>query len=150
MLSTSTCLVGILLLVSTSYAQENTTSVFPAEEKITNDSAMTYVAEWPEYVGGQKAMYKFIGDNVVYPREAENMGIEGRVIVGFTVSKTGALKDIYILKGAHPLLDAESKRIIELMPPWIPGANNGVPVNVKYKVDLVYKLPEKKKVKQRK
>jgi periplasmic protein TonB len=107
-----------------------------------DDKVYTYVGEWPEFVGGRDAMLKFIGKNIKYPRDAEQKGIEGRVIVGFTVDKTGEITDVHILKGVSASMDKEAERVVKMMPPWKPGKNNGVAVKVKFKVDIVYKLPE--------
>ena len=102
----------------------------------------TYVAEWPEYVGGNSEMNKFLSKNIRYPRDAEQKGIEGRVIVGFTVDKAGNIADVYLVKGIMASLDNEAMRVVKLMPKWKPGKNNGVPVRVKFKVDIIYRLPE--------
>jgi periplasmic protein TonB len=107
-----------------------------------DNKVYTYVGEWPEFVGGREAMLKFIGKNFKYPRDAEQKGIEGRVVVGFTVDKTGAITDVYILKGVSTSLDNEAMRVMKSMPNWKPGRNNGSPVRVKYKVDFNCKLPE--------
>ncbi len=107
-----------------------------------DNKVYTYVGEWPEFVGGRDAMLKFIGKNIKYPRDAEQKGIEGRVIVGFTVDKTGEITDVHILKGVSATMDKEAERVVKMMPPWKPGKNNGVAVKVKFKVDIVYKLPE--------
>jgi|GEM_PF-88696 len=107
-----------------------------------DNKVYTYVGEWPEFLGGRDAMLKFIGKNIKYPRDAEQKGVEGRVIVGFTVDKTGEITDVHILKGVSATMDKEAERVVRMMPPWKPGKNNGVAVKVKFKVDIVYKLPE--------
>ncbi len=106
------------------------------------DKVYSYVGEWPEFPGGRAELTKFLSKNVAYPRDAEKKGLEGRVIVSFTVEKTGEIIDVKILKGVSESLDKEAIRVVKLMPKWKPGKNNGVPVNVKYKVDIVYKIPE--------
>jgi periplasmic protein TonB len=102
----------------------------------------TYVGEWPEFPGGNAERNKFLSKNLVYPRDAERKGIEGRVIIGFTVEKTGEIVDVKILKGVSESMDKEAERVVKMMPKWKPGKNNGVPVRTRHKVDVVYKLPE--------
>jgi protein TonB len=107
-----------------------------------DDKVYSYVGEWPEFVGGRAEMLKFISKNIKYPRDAEQKGLEGRVMVGFTVDKSGEITDVYILKGVSATMDKEAERVVRMMPRWKPGKNNGVAVKVKFKVDIVYKLPE--------
>ena len=102
----------------------------------------TYVGEWPEFPGGNAERNKFLSKNLVYPRDAERKGIEGRVIIGFTVEKTGEIVDVKILKGVSESMDNEAMRVVKMMPKWKPGKNNGVAVRTRHKVDVVYKLPE--------
>jgi protein TonB len=107
-----------------------------------DNKVYSYVGEWPEFPGGRAELNKFLSKNVVYPRDAEKKGLEGRVIVSFTVEKTGEIIDVKILKGVSESLDKEAIRVVKMMPKWKPGKNNGVAVNVKHKVDIVYKIPE--------
>lgn len=102
----------------------------------------TYVGEWPEFPGGNAERNKFLAKHLVYPRDAERKGIEGRVIIGFTVEKTGEIVDVKILKGVTESMDNEAMRVVKMMPKWKPGKNNGVAVRTRHKVDVVYKLPE--------
>ncbi|MBC7485178.1 MAG: energy transducer TonB [Cytophagaceae bacterium] len=101
-----------------------------------------YVGEWPEFPGGKGELNKFLSKNVVYPRDAEKKGLFGKVIVSFTVEKTGEIIDVKILKGVSESLDKEAIRVVKLMPKWKAGKNNGVPVNVKFKVDINYTMTE--------
>ena len=60
-------------------------------------------------------------ENLVYPQEAKEKGIEGKVYIGFVVEIDGSLTNFTIVKSAHPLLDEEALRVVKLMPKWIPG-----------------------------
>jgi len=111
--------------------------IAPEDNKI-----YTYVGEWPEFPGGNAERNKFLSKHLVYPRDAERKGIEGRVIIGFTVEKTGEIVDVKILKGVSESMDKEAERVVKMMPKWKPGKNNGVAVRTRHKVDVVYKLPE--------
>ncbi|HSZ72894.1 MAG TPA: TonB family protein [Cytophagaceae bacterium] len=107
-----------------------------------DNNIYTYVGEWPEFPGGDEARFKFLQKNLVYPRDAERKGIEGRVIVGFTVEKTGEIVDVKILKGVSESMDKEAERVVKMMPKWKPGKNNGVPVRTRHKIFISFKLPE--------
>ncbi|RTQ47150.1 TonB family protein [Hymenobacter gummosus] len=68
----------------------------------------------PEFPGGQEAMLEFLRATVRYPATEA----EGKVFVTFTIDGTGAIHDAKVLKGVHPLLDAEALRAVRLMPRW--------------------------------
>ncbi len=98
------------------------------------------VEEMPQYPGGPQALFKFLGENVQYPAEAEKAGIQGRVIATFVVEKDGSISQPTVVKSVDPLLDAEAIRVISAMPNWIPGKQNGKVVRVKYTVPLSFNL----------
>ena len=98
------------------------------------------VEEMPQYPGGPQALFKFLGENVQYPAEAEKAGIQGRVIATFVVEKDGSISQPTIVKSVDPLLDAEAIRVISAMPNWKPGKQNGKVVRVKYTVPLSFNL----------
>jgi TonB family protein len=83
--------------------------------------------ELPEYPGGMKALYDFIQANIKYPSVITEKSIYGTSYVRYTVDVDGSIKDVKILKGVKdcPECDEEAKRIISIMPNWIPGKING-------------------------
>ncbi len=113
------------------------------EEKPVDDNTVYNIAtveQQPEFPGGQEAMYKWLSDHVVYPPVAAEEGVQGRVIVEFVVSKTGAIENVRVLRGRHAALDKEAVRVVKAMPKWIPGKNNGNPVKVTYTLPVSFKL----------
>jgi protein TonB len=74
-----------------------------------------------------------------YPPETAQKGIKGRVTLQFIVTKNGSIKNIEILKGVDPLLDAEAIQIMKLMPKWIPGRQNGRRRNVYFTMPVIFK-----------
>ena len=98
------------------------------------------VEEMPQYPGGPQALFKFLGENVHYPEEAEKAGIQGRVIATFIVEKDGSISQPTVVKSVDPLLDAEAIRVISAMPNWKPSKQNGKVVRVKYTVPLSFNL----------
>ena len=114
----------------------NTDSVSPVKEKLI----FQVVEEMPEYPGGMEECMKFLGKNVKYPVEAQENGIQGRVIVSFVVTDEGDIQDPVVVKGVDPLLDAEAVRVISMMPKWKPGKQRGKEVNVKYTLPIHFRL----------
>lgn len=45
-----------------------------------------------------------------------------------------------VAKSADPALDREAMRVVETMPKWIPGKQNGECVRVRYSVPVVFRL----------
>lgn len=98
------------------------------------------VEEMPEFPGGMEAMLRYLSRNVKYPALAMDLGIQGKVMVSFTIDKDGSILDPQIAKSAHPLLDAEAIRVVWTMPKWNPGKQKGKPVKVKYTVPAVFRM----------
>ncbi|GAB6010554.1 TonB family protein [Viscerimonas tarda] len=94
----------------------------------------------PQFSGGMSELSKFIQKNLRYPRQAAKDSIQGSVIVRFVVTKDGSIADTTVVRGVSPELDAEAKRVIGLMPKWIPGKQNGESVDVYFTMPIVFKL----------
>jgi TonB family protein len=105
-----------------------------------SEKADKTIDKMPEYPGGQAAMTKFIIDNVKYPEAAKTAGIQGKVFVTFTVTKTGKLDKISVTQKVNDLLDAEAIRVVSLMPDWIPGEDKGVAVDCEMTLPIAFKL----------
>jgi TonB family protein len=98
------------------------------------------VEENPEYPGGVKELYNFIGNNLKYPLEAVKNNISGKVFAKFIVRTDGSISDIKILKGIGYGCDEETVRVISQLPPWKPGKQNGEPVNVMFTMPINFQL----------
>jgi protein TonB len=108
------------------------------EEKV--DEIFTIVESQPEPVGGLSTFYKYVSQNLKYPRLARNNAIEGRVYIEFVVEKDGSLTDIKTLKGIGGGCDEEACRIIGGAPNWKPGKQRGNPVRVKMVFPILFRL----------
>jgi TonB family protein len=118
---------------------------FILPDKVLSDDTFIIVEQMPEYPGGNAALLEFIKNNTRYPEAAKADKIEGRVIVKFVVNTKGKVEDAGVIKGVHPLLDAEAIRVVSLLSGWLPGAQGGQPVNVWYMVPVSFSLtPEVK------
>ena len=100
------------------------------------------VEEMPMYPGGDAELLNFISQNTRYPEEAKAKKIEGRVIARFFVSTEGNAEAVTILKGVHPLLDAEAARVVSMLKGFKPGMQGGKAVNVWYMVPINFTLPK--------
>jgi protein TonB len=104
------------------------------------DKIFTVVEQNPEFPGGPAAMMKYLYDNLHYPTVAQENGIKGKVTLQFVVDKGGVISQIKVLKGVDPSLDKEAVRVVQSMPKWIPGKQNGKPVNVWFTLPVSFQL----------
>jgi TonB family protein len=138
--------IPLLAVLFMAFSCSNSTDDLNAQnssdsQKIEN--AETTIDKIPEFPGGQTALTKFILDNVKYPEDAKKNGIEGKVLVSFTVTKTGKLDNINVNQKVNDLLDAEAIRVVSAMPDWTPGEIKGAPIDVEMVLPIQFKLDEK-------
>ena len=98
------------------------------------------VEEMPQFPGGPQALFEFLGKTIKYPEDAEKAGVQGRVIITFVVETDGSISDARVVKSVSPSLDAEAIRVINAMPNWEPGKQNGEAIRVKYTVPITFRL----------
>ncbi len=84
-------------------------------------------------------MQKHVQKNFMYPRTAEELGIEGRVFVQFVISNDGNITGIRT-RGPDPSLEKEARRIIASLPQMIPGRQRNKRVSVPYSIPINFKL----------
>jgi protein TonB len=114
----------------------------PVEEVVVEDDneLFTVVEQNPEFDGGYTAMMEYLQKNMVYPANARRMQIEGTVYVSFIVNKNGSISDVKVMRGIMTECDKEAVRVVEKMPPWKPGKQNGRNVNVRFTLPLKFRL----------
>ena len=99
------------------------------------------VEEKPTFNGGDANDFsKWVNQNIQYPTVAQEKGVEGRVVLGFVVDENGQVKDVKVLKGVDPALDAEAVRVVSASPKWAAGKQNGQAAKVSYTFPVVFKL----------
>ena len=110
------------------------------QPEATGDEIFKVVEHRPQFPGGDAELMKFLQQNVKYPKEAQEQGKQGRVIVQFVVEKDGSITDAKVLKPVDPLLDAEALRIVNMMPKWTPGKQRGKEVRVYFTIPVTFRL----------
>lgn len=98
------------------------------------------VEQAPTFPGGNQELMSYLAKNIKYPKEAQAAKKEGRVIVQFVVASTGQVTNVKVMRGVDPLLDAEAIRVVEGMPRWTPGRQDGEAVNVRYTLPVTFRL----------
>jgi len=111
-------------------------------KEVAKEEAIIFqvVEEQPEFPGGEEKRLQFLRDNVQYPRAAKEMGLEGRVTVGFVVEPDGSISNVKILRGVAPSLDEEAIRVAKLMPKWKAGKQRGKAVRAQYNMPITFVL----------
>lgn len=98
------------------------------------------VEQMPEFPGGENAMLAFIQKGLRYPKQAQENGTEGRVVVNFVVNETGDISDIKIVRSVKNGCDDEAMRVVRSMPKWKPGRQNGNAVKVLFSLPISFEL----------
>ncbi len=78
------------------------------------------IGVFPKFPGGVEALRKYISDNLIYPAIAQEQGIQGTVVVEFTIEEYGRVGNVKVVKSVDESLDNEARRVVRLMPNWIP------------------------------
>ena len=92
----------------------------------------------PQFPGGHIALVEYLSKNIKFPKEKENEDVNARVVTSFTVEKDGSISDAKIVRSQGEAFDNEALRVINGMPKWIPGTQNGKAVRVKYILPVTF------------
>ncbi len=95
----------------------------------------------PSFQGGDANQFsKWVNINLTYPDEAKEKGLQGRMTLTFTITKTGKISDVKVVRGIDPILDNEVIRVLSSSPDWTPGYKDGKPVPVTFIFPVIFKL----------
>lgn len=95
------------------------------------------IDQMPEFPGGQDSLLKFIRKNFKYPANYKTESSNKKIDVNFIVDKDGKIKKAKIIKGINSELDKEALRLVNSMPKWKAGLNNGNPVSVNFELPII-------------
>lgn len=107
------------------------------EVKVEENKVYDVVEQQPTFNGN---INSWLASNLKYPPVAAENGIEGRVIVQFVVGKDGSIHSAQVVRGVDASLDKEALRVVNSMPKWVPGKQNGQSVNCKFTLPVVFRL----------
>lgn len=95
----------------------------------------------PTFKGGDANKFSaWVSKNLRYPKAAAKAGIQGRILVQFDICADGKVRNIKVVNGVSPELDAEAVRVISASPDWKPGYVDGKPVNVQFLFPVIFQL----------
>jgi protein TonB len=97
----------------------------------------------PAYPGGQAELDKYISNNITYPQEALDNGIEGTVVVSFAVDESGKIYTPTVTSTKLGYgLEEEALKAVASMPVWTPGRIKGKNVKTRYTLPVTFKLEQ--------
>lgn len=100
---------------------------------------------FPQFPGGHIALVEYLSKNIKFPKEKEKENVRARVVASFTVDKDGSITDAKIVRSQGEAFDNEALRVINGMPKWIPGTQNGKAVSVKYTLPITFSTTDSDK-----
>ena len=113
-----------------------------------NEQVMWGVPEqMPNFPGGETALMQYIAEHLVYPQEAKEAGITGRVFVGVIVMEDGSLACAKVLRGLGYGCDEAALEVFEGMPKWMPAMHRGKAIRYPYEVPVFF-VPKQESVGQ--
>lgn len=112
----------------------------PGESRPQDAYMADFVDVSPQFPGGETELISFVNTNRNYPRDAYELGIQGRVVCGFIVDVDGSILNATVHRGPCRSLGEEALRLIEAMPRWIPGSVRGHKVPCYYVLAIPFRL----------
>ncbi len=97
----------------------------------------------PAFAGGNAAMMKYLNDNVIYPKDAQNKGVEGTVFVDFVVDENGNVTNVEAVDfvgDEDQALKDEAIRVVQSMPKWLAGTQHGKTVSATFSIPITFQL----------
>ena len=112
-------------------------------EEVIEDETIDFVIveDKPKFNNGDaNAFSVWVGQNLVYPEIPKENGVQGRVILQFTVLRDGSVGNVKVLRGVDAALDREAVRVVSSSPKWTPGRQRDRAVNVTYTFPVIFQL----------
>jgi TonB family protein len=109
-------------------------------DSLGNDIPTSIYYTKAAYAEGEKAMFQFIGKNIVYDREDRERGIGGTVGVEISICEDNTVKDIRIKSSVTKNLDTECLRVVRLLKKWKAAQKEGVNIASVYVLHFTFKL----------
>ncbi len=109
------------------------------DEKPTGPVIAAVLDAQPEFPGGMKKFYDYVGKNFK-EFDIENVD-KVTVMVSFVIERDGGMTDIRVLRNPGYELDKEAIRVLKsLKTKWKPGILNGEPVRTQYTLPITVKI----------
>lgn len=118
--------ISMCLNISTPLMAQDSTFVMPDQIAVFNP--------------GNQSMYEYMQAHIKYPKKAKKEKLEGKVLVGFTVTKEGTLTDINIKNSSDPIFNESAIDLVKSMKKWQPAMKDGQPIDFKMALPINFHL----------
>ena len=104
---------------------------------VAQDEALLWAEQLPQFPGGTNALAESIAANITYPDNCPSF--DSKVIVQFVVTKTGDIGEVKVSRSVDPVLDSIAIAAVKKLPQFIPGQQDGKPVDVWFSLPISFK-----------
>ena len=94
------------------------------------------------FKSGNQSIYEYMQTHIKYPKKAQKEKLEGKVLVGFTVTKEGKVEDIQIKNSSDAIFNESAIKLVKSMKKWQPAMKDGQPVDFKMALPINYRLKQ--------
>lgn len=119
-------------------AQSLALNDLPVRAGFSTEKAATILM--PHFPGGNEALYAYLSEHLIYPFEARELGIEGKVVLEIQVNEKGQATVSRIVQSLNPACDAAARNAVEKLPRWRPALHNGHPVAKTFNLPILFQL----------
>jgi protein TonB len=138
-------------------AQPEPPKYVPVKPKLEEPEApLIFVEKMPRFPGcdevgmtseeqthcSNSRLLSFLSKNIRYPKLAREANIEGTVVISFVVEKDGQITQAQIRRDVGGGCGREALRVVNQMPNWIPGSQQGRKVRVMFNLPVRFKLQQ--------
>ena len=95
---------------------------------------------YPMLGSNPDVLYEFLGKNIQYPPLCRELGIEGKVILKYTVNVEGQIENLQVYYSKHELFTREALRVIKLAPAYTPATYEGKIISVPVTLPIKFQL----------
>jgi protein TonB len=113
------------------------------KEEVIEEETLDFirVEKKPTFNGEEANTFsRWVAQNLIYPEIAKENGVQGRVILQFTILRDGSIGNIKVLRGIDSALEKEAVRVVSQSPKWEPGRQRDRAVNVSYTFPVIFQL----------
>ena len=105
---------------------------------VPNDQPLETAEVMPQFPGGLAALQRFLSRNLKTPDQGAEAGSKTKVLVRFVVDQFGSVTGIAVEQSGGSVYDREVMRVMQKMPAWKPGKQNGRNVAVYFKIPVIF------------
>lgn len=116
----------------------------------SKDNVFIMAEPMPAFPGGDKALQKFIKDNLSYPKDALDADVEGVVTIQFAISPSGDVVNARVKDSLFYSCDSVALAIVKSMPKWMPvnkdRGSDDFTLPIHFKSPYSYTLVDEEKI----